>query len=208
MMEAIAVLSSGALVPHREFGNPTFLDISGCEHGDSVPLLDAHRHADLLGRVRDIWVEGGQLKATLRFANTAAGCAAFSQLPNGVSIGTSSDSNDVAVVDAMGRERDFDEREWRLYHQDPSAILHAKRWRLLEVSMTTRPADRGAIARPSNRVAQRIRRRMEERQRRADDDSGLLLRSIMPRRGTILFGAPESLHLDGRLAYYAGAGGG
>lgn len=63
---------------------------------------------------------------------------------------------------------------------------------------TDRPLDRGAIARPINHEARRIRRRMEERQRRAldrddDRDDGMLLRSIMPSRSQLLFGCPEPL---------------
>jgi hypothetical protein len=162
-----------------------------------------------LAYVTEVWAEGGMLKGTLRIDNTLARRTAFEQLPNGVSIGTTSDTKDVVVVDTTGRERDFDEREWRLYHQDPSAILHVKRWRLLEVSITDRPADRGAIARPFNREVRRIRLRMEAAQRRAldreDDDDGLLLRAIMPRSGTILCGAPEPLQLrmpDRALIHY------
>jgi hypothetical protein len=100
------------------------------------------------------------------------------------------------VVDTAGRETDFDEREWRLHHQDPSLILHARHWELAEVSVTERPLDHRAFARPINREVRRIRRRMEERQQRMldreDDNDGPLMRRVfVPPRGLVLYAPPE-----------------
>jgi hypothetical protein len=206
--EALAILSSGALVPDRKFGNRCLLDIHGCEHNGDVPLLDAHRADELLGHVTDVWVENFVVKGTLRFT-TLAGRRAFEELPSGVSIGSTFKQDDVVVVNRDGGLEDFDAREWREYHQDPAAVLHVKRWTLLEVSLTDRPADRGAIARPINREARRIRRRMQAQQRsldRDDDDDGLLLRAIMPSSQQILHGSPELIQFrqadDRRLVFY------
>jgi hypothetical protein len=171
--------------------------IHGCEYGDDVPLLGGHRADELLGHVKDVWVENFVVKGALRFT-TLEGRRAFEELQSGVSIGSTFHQDDVVVVNRDGGLEDFDAREWCEYHQDPAAILHVKRWTLLEVSMVDRPLDRGAIARPVNQEARRIRRRMEERQRRAldqddDRDDGMLLRSIMPSSSQLLFGCPEPL---------------
>jgi hypothetical protein len=183
--DALAVLSSGLPLPHPVFGNKMLLDLAGCDLSRAaaghVPVMDAHR-PELLGHVRAAWVEHGRLLGELRFDNTRAGRAAFERLPNGVSIGTDNiRSDDISVVDAFGREHDFDVREWLTYHQDPSLILHARCWELLEVSMTESPADHGAIARPINRAARRIRRRMAEAQRHISDRTLLLADPILER---------------------------
>jgi len=193
--EAIAVLSSGALVPDRELGNPCLLDIHGCRHGDDVPLLSAHRVDELLGHITDVWVENFVVKGALRFT-TQAGRRAFERLPSGISVRTTFDYDDVVIVDATGRLRDFDAREWRMYHQDPAAILHVKRWRLLEVSLTDHPADHGAIARPISPEARRIRKRMLARQQSMfdqEDNRNGLISVRMPDPRLILHGAPEPL---------------
>jgi hypothetical protein len=208
--EALAILSTGALLRHREFGNRCLYDIHGCEFGDDVPLLGGHRMDELLGHVTDVWVENFVVKGALRFT-TPEGRRAFEQLPTGVSMGLYYDPDNVVVVDGDGRERDFDLQEWRTFHQDPAAILHVKTWEVVEVSLTDQPMDRGAIARPFNREARRVRRLMEARQRSAldrddDDDGSLMLRAIMPRSGTVLHGAPEPLQVlqaeDRRLVFY------
>ena len=207
--EAIAVLSSGALVPDKKFGNRCLLDIHGCRHNGDVPLLGGHRADELLGHlVGDVWVENFVVKGVLRFT-TLAGRRAFEELPSGVSVGSTFNQDDAVVVDRDGRLEDFDAREWREYHQDPAAVIHVRRWQLLEISLTDRPADHGAIARPINHEARRIRRRMQARQRsldRDDDDDGLLLRVIMPSSGQILHGSPELIQFrqadDRRLVFY------
>jgi hypothetical protein len=146
------------------------------------------------------------VKGTLRFTTSGR---PFEELPSGVSVASTFKQDDVVVVDRDGRLQDFDAREWREYHQDPAAILHVKRWELLEVSLTDRPADRGAIARPINAEARRIRRRMQAQQRsldRDDDDDGLLLREIMPSSRQILHESPELIQArqaeDRRLICY------
>jgi hypothetical protein len=44
--EALAILSTGALLPHREFGNAEYLDPVGADfsraNDGEVPLLSAH----------------------------------------------------------------------------------------------------------------------------------------------------------------------
>jgi hypothetical protein len=83
------------------------LDIHGCQHGDDVPLLSGHRAEELLGHVTDVFVENFVVQGRLRFA-TMAGRRAYERLPCGVGVNTTFDYDDVVVVDAMGRERDFD----------------------------------------------------------------------------------------------------
>lgn len=155
--EATAILSSGAPLMHSRFRNKCLLDIHGCEYGDDVPLLGAHRADALLGHVTDVWVENFVVKGLLRFT-TLAGRRAFEELPCGVSIGSNFHQDDVVVVNRDGGLEDFDALEWCEYHQDPAAILHVKRWDLLEVSITERPADRGAVARAVSHEARRVRR--------------------------------------------------
>ena len=118
--EALAILSTGALLRHGEFGNRCLYDIHGCEFGDDVPLLGGHRMDELLGHVTDVWVENFVVKGALRFT-TLEGRRAFEQLPTGVSMGLYYDADNVVVVDGDGRERDFDLQEWRTFHQDPAA---------------------------------------------------------------------------------------
>jgi phage head maturation protease len=215
--EAQAIISSGALVPHKEFGNPVWLDPTGVNlsrtNDGEVPLLSAHDPEKPVGFVVQAWRSSGSLKATLRFDSTLDGRAAFEQLETGevrgVSVGSFTRSDDITVVDRNGRESDFDEREWRQYWQDPASILHVKRWTLLEVSMVEKPADKFAVARPISHEARRIRRRMQAQQRsldRDDDDDGLLLRAIMPSSRQILHGSPELIQVrqaeDRRLIFY------
>jgi phage head maturation protease len=181
--EAIAILSSGTLLPHKEFGNLTYLDLAGVDLSRAdVPLLSAHDPEEQIGHVRDAWRSDGVLKATLRFDSTLEGRAAFERLQTGevcgVSVGSVTRPEDISVVDGNnGRESAFNEREWREYWQDRASILHVKRWKLVEVSMVERPADRLAVARPINREAQRIRRRMEARQRSLIRDGGHMRRA-------------------------------
>jgi phage head maturation protease len=215
--EAQAIISSGAFVPHGKYqNNKTFLDPTGVDLSDvndrqEVPLLSAHDPEKPIGYVRRAWRSKLLLKATLRFDSSPEGRAAFEQLETGevrgVSVGTFWRYDDITVVDDRGFERAFDAREWEEFWQCPTDILHVKRWKLLEVSMVEKPADKFAIARPINREAQRARRRMEERQRRSldRDDDGMLLRAIMPSRSQLLFGCPEPLKpLEDRrrLAFY------
>jgi phage head maturation protease len=217
MRRAQAIISSGALVPHREFGNPVWLDPTGVDlsraNDGEVPLLAAHDPEKPVGLVVQAWRSSGQLKAVLRFDNTLDGRAAFEQLETGevcgVSVGSFTRSDDVTAVDAFGREHAFDEKEWRQFWQDPASILHVKRWTLLECSMVEKPADKFAVARPISHGARRIRRRMQAQQRsldRDDDrDDGILLRAIVPSRSQLLFGCPEPLKpLEDRrlLAFY------
>lgn len=192
--EALAILSSGTLLPHREYGNPTFLDPAGADlsraNDGEVPLLAVHNPDEMIGHVRNAWRSAGLLKATLRFENTLEGRIAFERLESGevrgVSIGTGViDPNDIKVVDARGHEHAFDEHEWRQYWQDPSLILHIKRWRLVEVSITPRPLDRGAVAYPINDEARRVRRRMEVLQRQALEHDG---DDLVVRRELIRYG--------------------
>jgi phage head maturation protease len=193
--EAIAVISSGALVKASKginhnptYLNPTGVDLSRANDGE-VPLLSAHDPEKPIGYVRKAWRSVGLLKATLRFDSTLEGRTAFEQLESGevrgVSIGSIWRTEDVTVVDRDGRESDFDEREWKEYWQDPSDVLHVKRWTLLEVSMVEKPADKFAVAKPINQEARRARRRMEARQRQAlDRDDGcdvILMRMLDPR---------------------------
>src|SRR5580693_8726323 len=189
--EAQAIISSGALVPHKEFGNPVWLDPTGVDlsraNDGEVPLLSAHDPEKPVGFVVQAWRSKGLLKATLRFDSTLDGRAAFEQLETGevrgVSVGSFTRSDDITVVDRNGRESDFVEREWKEYWQDPASILHVKRWTLLEVSMVEKPADKFAVARPISHEARRIRQRMQAQQRsldRDDDrDDGMLVRSIV-----------------------------
>ena len=215
--EAQAIISSGALVPHKEFGNPVWLDPTGVDlsraNDGEVPLLSAHDPEKPVGFVVQAWRSKGLLKATLRFDSTLDGRAAFEQLETGevrgVSVGSFTRSDDITVVDRNGRECAFDEKEWRQYWQDPASILHAKRWTLLEVSMVEKPADKFAVARPISHEARRIRQRMQAQQRsldRDDDrDDGMLVRSIVPSPSQLLFGCPEPLKpLEDRrrLAFY------
>jgi phage head maturation protease len=201
--EAQAIISSGALVPHKEFGNPVWLDPTGVDlsraNDGEVPLLSAHDPEKPVGFVVQAWRSKGLLKATLRFDSTLDGRAAFEQLETGevrgVSVGSFTRSDDITVVDRNGRESDFVEREWKEYWQDPASILHVKRWTLLEVSMVEKPADKFAVARPISHEARRIRQRMQAQQRsldRDDDrDDGMLVRSIVPSPSQLLFGCPE-----------------
>jgi phage head maturation protease len=215
--EAQAIISSGALVPHKEFGNPVWLDPTGVDlsraNDGEVPLLSAHDPEKPVGFVVQAWRSKGLLKATLRFDSTLDGRAAFEQLETGevrgVSVGSFTRSDDITVVDRNGRESDFVEREWKEYWQDPASILHVKRWTLLEVSMVEKPADKFAVARPISHEARRIRQRMQAQQRsldRDDDrDDGMLVRSIVPSPSQLLFGCPEPLKpLEDRrrLAFY------
>ena len=202
--EAQAIISSGAFVPHKEFGNPVWLDPTGVDlsraNDGEVPLLSAHDPEKPVGFVVQAWRSKGLLKATLRFDSSLEGRCAYEQLETGevrgVSVGSFMRSEDISVVDAFGRECAFDEKEWRQYWQDPASILHVKRWTLLEVSMVEKPADKFAVARPITE-AQRVRARMQARQQRSldredEDDGGLLLRSILP-YGQTLYGSPELL---------------
>jgi phage head maturation protease len=215
--EAQAIISSGAMVPHREYHNPVYLNPTGVDlsraNDGEVPLLSAHDPEKPVGFVVQAWRSKGLLKATLRFDSTLDGRAAFEQLESGevrgVSVGSFTRSDDITVVDRNGRESDFDEKEWRQYWQDPASILHVKRWTLLEVSMVEKPADKFAVARPISHEARRIRRRMQAQQRsldRDDDDDGLLLRAIMPSSRQILHGSPELIHVrqaeDRQLVFY------
>jgi phage head maturation protease len=215
--EAQAIISSGALVPHKEFGNPVWLDPTGVDlsraNDGEVPLLSAHDPEKPVGFVVQAWRSKGLLKATLRFDSTLDGRSAFEQLETGevrgVSVGSFTRSDDITVVDRNGRESDFVEREWKEYWQDPASILHVKRWTLLEVSMVEKPADKFAVARPISHEARRIRQRMQAQQRsldRDDDrDDGMLVRSIVPSPSQLLFGCPEPLKpLEDRrrLAFY------
>jgi phage head maturation protease len=185
--EALAVLSSGALVPHKEFANPTYLDLGGVDlsraNDGDVPLLSAHDPAQPIGYVRDAWRADGVLKATLRFDSTVEGRAAFERLQTGevrgVSVGSFMQPGNITVVDADGHEHDFIEPDWRQYWQPRDSILHVKRWTLVEVSMVEQPADRLAIARPINHEAQRIRRRMEARQSSIRVDTDPILRRVL-----------------------------
>src|SRR4029077_2504979 len=141
-------------------------DLSRANDDGEVPLLSVHDPEEPIGYVRRAGRSAGLLKATLPFdSGTPEGHAAFERLCSGevrgVSVGTKFYPNDVVVVDAHGREHPFDLQEWRQYWQPADSILHIKQWQLTEVSMTPRPLDRGAIARPISHEARRIRQRKE-----------------------------------------------
>jgi hypothetical protein len=161
--EAIAILNSGGLVRLHEFGgNQCLFDIRGCEFTDDVPVFGDHREEELLGHVTDVWIENFMVKAALRFT-TSEGRRAFEELPSGISMGVNYAAGDVDVIDDDGAVRSFDLQEWRNFRHCPTDVLHVRSWELVEVSLTDRPLDRGAIAKPVDREARRIRRRMRWR---------------------------------------------
>jgi phage head maturation protease len=151
---ALAILSSGALVPHRQWRNLTYLDLSGADLSRAgIPLLSAHDPDHVVGSVRLAWVSDGLLKGLLCFDGSRDGRDAFERLESGavrgVSVGTDTiDPDDIVVIDGQGRARAFDERDWADNWQDPAAILYIRRWGLRECSLTSRPADGLAIAHP------------------------------------------------------------
>jgi Caudovirus prohead serine protease len=89
-----------------------------------IPVCDAH--GEVLGEVDDVWIEDGELRAELSFAETIAGEAALRVVKRGEITGISI-GNTILEWDEVG----------------PDSYV-ATDWELREVSICEEPLDRGA----------------------------------------------------------------
>jgi hypothetical protein len=138
----VACISTGAPVK-RIFGTE-ILSISR----DAVdlsrvpcPLLDSHSQASIdnvLGRVTEAWISGGELLGRIVFARTSRGRAAEGMVGRnevtGISAGYSIEK--WSCVDADGDAVDPSRADW-----DSDLTFTAVRWRLLETSLVGIGAD-------------------------------------------------------------------
>jgi hypothetical protein len=141
------VISTGSLAwQHGQIGRPVMTaaaaDLSLVEAGD-VPLLLAHDQTleGLVGIVEAVWLDGGELRAILRYGTSAKAEAAWravlDDLPVRVSIG-------FRIVDFEPPEEEGD------------PVLYT-RWCLHEVSLTLFGKDPGARLRLEETPAERER---------------------------------------------------
>jgi phage head maturation protease len=132
-----------------------------------VPLLDSHSQAsvaDVLGRIDEAWISGGQLFGRIVFAQTPRGRLAEDMVSRneltGVSAGYSVQKWE--AVDSDGDAVDPLRAIW-----DDDSVFTAVRWMLLEASLVGVPADAMASVRSlgsgGNPIAD-IRARMRARQ--------------------------------------------
>lgn len=132
-----AVLSAGAEVQRRD-GNGNYterLDPAGMTVGERIPLLDSHNRgsiAGVLGFVANIRTENGEVRGTLTITDDRALELVASGAVNGISIG-------------------YRVSQWRTEGKTRTAA----KWDLVEASLTSVPADPGAILRDDPAVTDR-----------------------------------------------------
>ncbi|GAA0745148.1 MULTISPECIES: prohead protease/major capsid protein fusion protein [Sphingomonas] len=155
-----AVLSAGTAV--RRFYFTEELEISdaaidlGRVGAGICPLLDTHnqgRLGDVLGRITNVRIEGGQLIGTLEFADTDAGRAIEARVASGelraISIGYRVTKWQITATD------ENDHETWR-----------AVAWELLEASLVPVPADPNAVVRSASGTPQHGTTQEEDDMRR------------------------------------------
>jgi hypothetical protein len=170
-----ACISTGAPVK-RVFGTEVLqisrsaIDLSRVP----CPLLDSHSQAsigDVLGRITEAWISGGELLGRIVFARTSRGRAAEGMVGRneltGISAGYSIEK--WSCVDADGDEVDPSRADW-----DSDLVFTAVKWRLLECSIVAIAADAMASVRSLSggydtiadiRQRMMVRQRMAQRQR-------------------------------------------
>ena len=136
------VISSGAAV--QRFYGREVLEISRDAIDLSrlpISILDSHSQTsvtDILGRVDQCWIEGGQLCGQIIFAQTARGRTAEGMVArnelSGISAGYRVDK--WSVTDGDGDVVDPARADW-----DDDLTFTATKWTLLETSLVGIPAD-------------------------------------------------------------------
>jgi phage head maturation protease len=144
----VAVLSKGTAVA-RSYGHeqlrisPSAVDLSRMEKAGSLPVLDSHVQASIssaIGRITRVWFDSGSLLGKIVFNQTAEGDRALGMVSRSeitsVSIGYQVDQ--WQIKDASGRVLDPEVDRIVI---DGSLIFEAVKWRLLEASVVSVPAD-------------------------------------------------------------------
>jgi phage head maturation protease len=164
---------------------PSAVDYSRVD-GVGIPVLDSHLQVgigNMLGRVTNVWIENGTLLGRLLFNATeegrkAEGMVARKEL-NGVSIGYR--VNDWVITDSDGRV--IDPAVERMRWDDDNLTFTASRWKLLELSLVSVPADSAAEIRsydrelpPSVAIIADVRARMLVRHRMHERQQEMLAR--------------------------------
>jgi phage head maturation protease len=143
-----------------------------------VPLLDSHSQAtisDVLGRIEECWISGGQLHGRIVFAQTERGTLAESMVSRGELTGISAGYRveEWSAADADGDPVDPARAGW-----EDDLTFTATRWELLEVSLVGVPADAVAGIRSFGSSdltdVATIRARMWTRQRMHDRAQAML----------------------------------
>jgi phage head maturation protease len=132
-----------------------------------VPLLDSHSQASIdsvVGRVSEVWIDGGKLQSRITFAQTPRGCLAEGMVSRNElsALSCGYQVSEWSAVDADGDPVDPSRADW-----DDGLVFTAERWTLLEASVVGAPADAGALVRSLGRhfnIAD-VRARMECRAR-------------------------------------------
>jgi hypothetical protein len=145
---AMAVISTGSPVS-RFYGtemlriHPDAVDTSRVISG-ACPVLDSHQQSSIrhaLGRVTEVWFEGGTLMGVLAFNDTKEGRIAEGMVARGEIAGVSAGYRveEWEITDGDGRVVEPESMRW-----DDDLTFTATRWELLETSLVTVPADAGA----------------------------------------------------------------
>jgi phage head maturation protease len=201
-LEADATLAT--CMPLRRPWGILQLRIAGCDLGRAargeVPILDSHQIRPL-GHLVSAQIEEGAFRilGRLRFDASDLGLRAFEMIERaevgGISCGFS--ISEWSALDADDDEIDDDESLER-YYDDPHVTFVAQRFELLEVSVTSLPADPCArIVRSLGDEVWHARRRMLERQRQAQgklpfaDDDNAGRRIYVPPPEMIQHASPE-----------------
>jgi Caudovirus prohead serine protease len=195
-----ATLSTGAAVK-RAYGNEVLLITPAAVNLErlttcGIPLIDSHNIfsvGSVFGRVARVWFDAGQLIGLLSFDDSDIGRMAEGLVSRGtvrgISIGYRVNDDDWEVTDDEGDKVDPSRLRW-----DGEYTFTARRFELLEVSLTSVPADPNAFVRSFESSppigadgAATVRARMGARMRIAlttssttDDDASITLHRRRP----------------------------
>src|SRR5579871_330050 len=174
-----AILSKGSPV-QRMFGKEVLrisasaVDLSRME-SSGINILDSHSQAGIanaLGRLTRVWFEGPTMLGRIKFNQTAEGERAFGMVKRGeitgVSVGYAVDKWRITDNDGRVLDPDVDAIDF-----SGDLTFEATRWRLLEASLVSVPADDAALIRSydgkapgiGERAAHNIKVRMRARAR-------------------------------------------
>jgi len=210
-MKAVAVLNTNSII--RRGGDLVMIQTTGIDlsrvRAGGCPLLDTHTLKNSpLGHVADAWViDKGLLMASLVFDDNPAGRRAYAMIERGelrfVSPGLR--STDISIHDRKTGIGLDDKTALERQH-DPNLIFVVRHSVLQEVSLATVPVSpettvfacsESAVNRAMIQQGQEILRRILHPElpefRQGVDDDAPLLRTIVPGRETILFGAAEEI---------------
>jgi phage head maturation protease len=122
------------------------LDLVDC---GLIPVLDSHDHGKVLGKVVDAWIDYRQLYATLRFSKDPAGLFAADMVRRGeitgVSVGVSIRRWRDEAGNPVTNDLINDPRFSTWGRAGGPSTFTAVRWALVEISLTSCPADKEAV---------------------------------------------------------------